>query len=195
MSDNTNLLWIDLETTGLVASTEVPLELGLILTDKWGEELAAESWLIYEDDNMHFLDCIDNAVPFVKEMHTKSGLWTDLQSQHYWTRDNLDRAACRWLQDLGVESGVLPMTGSSIGSLDRPFVQHHLPNLNKYFNYRNVDISSIKEICDRVNPALMAQLKPFTGGKEDSEHRVLADARASIYEYILYIENFLITED
>lgn len=190
-----NLLWIDLETTGLSAQDDVPLELGLILTNKWGDELASHSWLVYEEDNVNFMNAVDNCPEVVERMHHTSGLWLALENEESYTRDNLDRVACRWLQSQGVPPGVIPMTGSSIGSLDRPFVQHHFPNLNKFFNYRNVDISSIKEICARLNPVLFEQVKELIGGKETAAHRVLEDCRGSIYEYTLYVENFLIVGD
>lgn len=200
MTDN-RLLFIDMETTGLDARDEVPLELGLVLTDEWGNIRAQKKWLI-DDDTPHW----DSRVVHAKEhaivgpMHTESGLWADLsrtrpQSQRGWNIASVDDNARNWLRSCGVGEETIPLAGNSIGSLDRPFLLVHFPLLNAYTSYRNIDISSFKEVCRRVNPELFEKLKPWTDAKAEAKHRVLEDIFASIKEYRAYLENFLWTSE
>lgn len=183
------MLWIDLETTGLEAQLDVPLELGLVLTDEWGHVENAQSWLIWESTK-EFLDGLQRGHEreVVQEMHTKNGLWDALNSNKTFTREEAAESAVNWLANNNVPKFTLPMCGSSIGSLDRPFVQQHMPKLNEYFHYRNIDISSVKEICRRVNPKLYEAIRNSL--PDTSEHRVIADCVASIEEYEAYVDNF-----
>lgn len=193
-------LVIDLETTGLDANQEVPLEAALILVDEWGNEISHMDHVVAEPGPLYA-----NRIAAAKQnqivgpMHEASGLWLDLDAAtkdvETLTRDEFDEAVVEWLMSHSVEPRTLPLMGSSIGSLDRPFVLRHFPKMNKFLSHRNVDISSFKEVCERLNPELAASIKELTGGKENSEHRALADARASIYEYQLYIENFFFVAD
>lgn len=195
-----HLIWIDLETTGLSAKKDMPLELGLAITDKWGDISAQHKWLVYED-TLAFKKAMGRgyAHPVVGSMHEKSGLWDDLVERQAFalTRSNLDGVADSWLGDHGVVKGKLAMAGSSIGSLDRPFVLEHFPLLNERFSYRNVDISSIKELCRRLNPRIFEKMPEVTGYNPTKvSHRVLGDIWDSIVEYKYYVDNFLfVAED
>lgn len=197
--DNTCLLWIDLETTGLSATSDVPLELGLAVTDMWGKIFAERSWLIHEE-NPAFSHAMARGADheIVGPMHDKSGLWDDLTDHpdRALTRAEVDMMADNWLASQGVLPGTLPMCGSSIGSLDRPFILAHFPTLNQRFSYRNVDISSIKELCRRFNPRIFEAM-PATGyDSSNAAHRVLEDIHTSIKEYQFYLDNFLfVSED
>lgn len=132
-------------------------------------------------------------------MHHKSGLWNDLYNpnQAKLTRANADNELCDFLRDhIGEDAfGTVPMMGNSIGSLDRPFCLEHFPMFNGALSYRNVDMSSIKEILKAVNPTLWANLKPIIGDKSNATHRVLDDIDACILEYRAYLENFFFVED
>ena len=185
--------WIDLETTGLDARTEVPLEIGLKLTDEWGEGGPSKSWLIHEQ-NDHYKTRIVAAKKHdvVGPMHEKSGLWTDLTYMQSM-RETIDEFAYRWLVGEGVQPGTLPLCGNSVGSLDRPFLLVHFPVLNEFLHYRNIDISSFKEVCRRVNPELFSNLRDIADNKESATHRPLEDIDASITEYQAYVENFFFT--
>lgn len=191
------MCWIDLETTGLDAYEEVPLELGLKITDEVGFVLAKNSWLIHDDTSSFdekIADARDHEI--VGPMHEASGLWHDLQHRETMTYNSIfrtDHLVVKWLEENGVPEG-LPMCGNSIGSLDRPFVLAHFPALNQYLSYRNIDMSSLKEICKMVNPGLYENLKPIIGTKADADHRVMGDIDASIIEYRAYLDNFLFTE-
>ncbi len=191
---------IDLETTGLDARENIPLELGIQLIDRWGEKIGkAESWLIWEANHDWSLEMGKGAADqFVGPMHQESGLWNDLgigAGKTTRTRAGLDLELCLWLKEHGILNGTVPMMGNSIGSLDRPFVLEHFPRFNKALSYRNIDMSSIKEICKAVNPELAEKLKPIIGTKEDADHRVLGDIEACITEYRAYLDNFLFCEE
>lgn len=186
------MLWIDLETTGLDANHDVPLEVGMAITDRWGNARAVQKCLVWEtgiDFQRGVVRGHDNE--FVHPMHEKSGLWKDLQTFQTLDRENAEDFFCGWLDRQEVPAGKLPMCGNSIGSLDRPFVQKHFPKLNRHFHYRNIDISSFKEVCRMVNPALFKNLEPIIGTKINATHRVLDDVAASIKEYQAYLDNFL----
>lgn len=173
--------WIDLETTGLSPNDEVILELGLVLTDRWGEVVDQESWLIYEDG---YEGVIEHAIPYVKEMHDKSGLWADSRAAGSPLLD-VETEALGWLDDHGVKVGQLPMCGNSVG-FDRAFIELHMPTLFKNFHYRNIDVSTLKECCRDLNPLVFAQLP----AKKEA-HRALPDLEETIAEYKFYIDNFL----
>ena len=188
------MLWIDLESTGLDARSEIPLELGLAVTDKLGNIIAEKSWLIH-DDTAAFTLKVGAAQQhsIVGPMHEKSGLWDDLANREvhgYASIIETDRRAVAWLEDLEVPR--LPLAGNSIGSLDRPFILEHFPALNLSMHYRNIDISSVKELCKLHNPRVYSLLGNATGYKGKQEkHRVLDDIHDSINEYLYYLDNFL----
>lgn len=202
MTDITpTLLWIDIETTGLDSRDEVPLELGLALTDNYGNIFAETSWLIH-DDTALYKERIGRAKEhdIVGPMHAKSGLWIDLDNREtrprgYSSLLAADQDAAHWLKENGGEG--LPLAGSSIGSLDRPFVIEHFPDLNSVIHYRNIDIGVLKELCRRLNPTLFAALTASwedSGAKRET-HRVTEDIWDSINEYLGYVDSFLFTEE
>jgi oligoribonuclease len=203
MADYNERIWaavVDLETTGLDAANHIPLELGIKLIDRTGFALSEAKWLICEPTQEWSISMMHGAADkFVGDMHEKSGLWNDLLEQrnsgNTVTREELDDELCEWLAEAGVEYGKVPMMGNSIGSLDRPFSIIHFPNFNKTLSYRNIDISTIKEICKAVNPELFENLRPIIGDKENAVHRVLEDIDACIVEYRAYCENFFFTEE
>lgn len=195
---------VDIETTGLDAQLDVPLELGIILIDKVGNELASHSWTVYET-NWMFQKGIkrgkDN--PYVNKMHTENNLWRDIGFSGL-NRNTVDDRACIWLEENGVHSQSrvsgaefdgIGMMGNSTGSLDRPFTLFHFPMLNQYLGHRNIDMSSLKEVCKRNNPHLWKQIEPLVGFKKDAVHRVLEDCRVCIREFQTYLDEFLIVED
>lgn len=195
--ENIKLAWVDIETTGLDARYDVPLELGLMLTDEQGYPIYADHWLIH-DDTTEYKEKIAFASRhnIVGPMHEKSGLWSDLFMREeigYFSRTEMDQFLAQMFQEHKIPA--IPMAGSSTGSLDRPFVLEHFPLFNKVLSYRNVDVSTIKELCKMHNPLLWENLSPMMGSKEDAPHRVLGDLEGAITEYRLYLENFLILGD
>jgi oligoribonuclease len=184
-------LWIDLETNGLRADTHVPLELGLMLTDKWGAEIASWKTLIWDP----FYPDFSTWDPFVRDMHIENGLRSDLLQFQSMTREQAARESVAWLKDQGVEPFTLPMCGSSIGSLDRPFCIEHLPKLHEFFHYRNIDVSTLRELCKILNAPLMEKITEDIADKYQEKHRVLEDIQDSITLYRSLYENFLFLED
>ncbi len=192
MSDDLDIkpemFWIDLETTGLDADRDRPLEIGAVLTDRYLRYVDTFHALIWEDV-ASYQESVTHAVDFVKDMHTKNGLFKDLDDPHTHklTRLEVDRAILQWLHAHGVEKETLPMAGSSIGSLDRPFVLKHFTMLNSFLHYRNIDISSIKELCRMWRPDLLDALHDEQPS-DAKWHRVLEDCEGSISEYKFYIQ-------
>lgn len=206
MAENKNIFAavVDLETTGLSASKDVPLEVGIKLIDKEGFSFGEYQALIWEDaEDFQAGIARGRSNKVVKPMHEKSGLWADLEKvasgrggnhPDRYARLEVDNELCDFLTDHGVRFGTIPMMGNSIGSLDRPFCMQHFPIFNGALSYRNIDISSIKEILKAVNPTLWENLKPIVGTNENADHRVLGDIDACILEYRAYLENFFFVE-
>lgn len=194
------MLWIDLETTGLEPTKDVILELGLMITDKFGDEIASGSWLVgsklpYYDAAVQRGHCNE----IVSEMHEANGLWddweeainSDLETRNAMLPRAVEHKAIEFLKDAGIEPGKLPMCGSSVGSLDRPMLMEHMPKLLEFFHYRIIDISTVRALADMHNPHIgrAGDHKKFESS--DVPHRVLYDINYSIFEYKHYLENFL----
>lgn len=195
---------VDLETSGLDLELDVPLELGIGIYDDDLNELAINSWLIRPEG---WFDCIDRN-PYVKEMHTKNGLIADILSlpeQYYeidaegkqqaldYSPQLVSYQAWMWLTNLcGLPAGEFPMTGSSVGSLDRPFMRQHMGAALRFFTHRSIDVSSLKELCKRQNPRLYSYMKKLPEFLDSNKgHRVRGDIRSSVAELKFYVENFL----
>ena len=199
--DNIFAAVVDMETTGLNANENVPLEIAVAIIDKDGEVLDSTECLIWE-----MRDDFQNAVgraqsnDFVNAMHTKSGLWEDLNNLNHvdlsiYSRTAVDDYLTKVLRAWGCEQGKVPMLGNSIGSLDRPFALVHLPKFNEHLSYRNIDMSTVKELVKAHNPKLWENLYPIIGDKSNATHRAIDDVHACIREYQAYIENFFFIED
>lgn len=195
MADATNLLWVDTETTGLVVEDEVLLEWAVILTDQDGEIIAGDSWLV-EDSTTYYKDCIARARHnnIVGPMHEKSGLWKELEGVEgpdfgSRTPGNVSNYILNFFANNEIESFTLPMCGNNV-PFDRAFTAHYLPEVEKMFHYRNIDISTVKELCKRHNPRVFAASPKELQGN-DLPHRAYADLLSSIEEYKFYLDNFL----
>lgn len=186
------MVFIDIETTGLDPVHDVPLEIGLIVTDRWGNEIATWDSIIVEEEDWFKKELeASKKDPFVYPMHTKSGLYHDLaQAKKPKPIATVEDRAITFLLQY-FEVGRVPMSGSSIGSLDRPFVKEYMPHLNEFFSYRNIDVSSFKEVCRLVNPYLLKDILAALDKQTPKTHRVLDDARQSIFEYQQYLESFI----
>jgi oligoribonuclease len=195
--DNVFAAAVDMETTGLDANSDVPLEIGVALIDKDGNVLDTYQTLVWEPGPDYSIAMgMAAANEFVGPMHEKSGLWDDLlekRGKETLSREEADYHLVSWLADH--EVGQIPMLGNSIGSLDRPFALVHFPNFNKALSYRNIDMSSIKELVKVHNPTLWERLKPIIGDKSNADHRVMGDIEACLVEYKAYIDNFFFIEE
>lgn len=186
------MIWVDVETSGLDLDLDPVFEIGLLITDKWGAHIAETSFVIWEDNDL-YADGLQRGRDdeYVNQMHTKSGLWADLEG-HTFERWRAEELLISFLDENEVMRGALPMCGSSV-QFDRLRIERHFPNLHEEFHYRNVDISTVKELCRRLNPTLYSKISQIWTRQE--LHRVLPDLRDSVSEYEFYYENFFFIED
>ena len=176
--DSSNLVWIDLEMTGLDPDRDRIIEIASVVTDQHLEVLAEGPVIaVHQDDD--FLAAMDD---WNTRQHGLSGLTERVRGS---TED--ERTAEQQTLDFlagWVPQGVSPMCGNSICQ-DRRFLHNHMPRLEAYFHYRNLDVSSLKELCRRWSPAVAAGLV------KRGSHRALDDIQDSIMELRYYREHFL----
>jgi oligoribonuclease len=204
LSVKPEMVWVDLETTGLPENVqdESVLELGIVITDRVGVEFATYRSLVidpYYSSNMR------RAKEVVREMHESSGLLSELDEiresfaksgETLWSSrlapDNVADDALDWLVEMvgpRVESDRLPLCGSTI-NFDRTFLAHHMRVLHDWFHYRNIDVSTVMNLIKMHRPELYAFGEKAYAGKT-KKHRVLDDLRDSISWYRFYLDNFL----
>jgi oligoribonuclease len=118
---------------------------------------------------------------FVTEMHTKSGLLRAIE-QSTTTPAEAEAATMAFLKTYIKEEQSVPLCGNSIGT-DRRFLQEYMPGLESFFHYRNVDVSTIKELARRWNPEVVDAMP-----EKETTHRALDDIRESIAELVHYRE-------
>lgn len=204
MTDDLFVL-IDIEATGLIPPEAkfdpLPIELGLMILDVDLDILDSKSWLIWDDgwstrlqwmrDNPEFES---NAL--VLKMHDESGLWSE--AMKYGDRvDSVAELAGEFLQGHGITSALPikerpPLTGSSC-QYDRGVLGLWMPNVLNHFHYRNIDVSTIKELCRVVNPGVYEKLPEYTNKQE--KHRVIPDLEDTREELGFYLDNFVIVGD
>ncbi len=173
------LAWVDIETTGLDPEMGSILEVGIIITGDRCEEIARESWIVRPLNAHHLITMPEEAA----RMHTRSGLMTDCLEGLSLNRAERDIRS--WLALYAAGKGG-PMCGSSV-HFDRAWLRHHMPSVFSWWGYRNIDISSVKELTKRWAPQ-------FTTGsyKEKKGHRVLSDLEYTIEEARHYMENIFV---
>jgi oligoribonuclease len=176
--DANNLVWLDMEMTGLEPERERIIELAMIVTDTHLETLAESPvWVIHQSDAL--LDAMDD---WNKKTHGRSGLIERVRAS---TQDEaaVSAEALAFMAEW-VGARVSPMCGNSIGQ-DRRFMVRYMPELEAYFHYRNLDVSTLKELCRRWKPEVAK------GFVKKADHTAMADIRESIAELRYYRENFL----
>lgn len=176
MQNPQNLIWIDLEMTGLEPDSDVILEIATIVTDAQLNVLAeGPSLVVHQSDAV-----LDGMNPWCIEQHGKSGLTQRVRESRIDTAE----AEARTLEFLRqwVPERSSPMCGNSIGQ-DRRFLVRYMPRLEAFFHYRNLDVSTIKELAARWAPAVK------DGFAKDSSHLALDDIRDSIAELKYYREH------
>jgi len=176
--DNNRLIWLDMEMTGLDPNGDRIIEVAMVLTDAH-LEIVMESPVLVVHQPDAVLDAMDK---WNQSVHGKSGL--------------IDKVKASPLDEATVEAQMLaflrqhirakasPMCGNSICQ-DRRFLANHMPKLEDYFHYRNLDVSSIKELVQRWKPEISA------GFTKQNKHEALADIHESIDELKYYREHFI----
>jgi len=176
--DPLRLIWIDLEMTGLKTDTDHIIEIATVVTDKNLNILEEGPVLaIHQPDEV--LDAMDD---WNRRQHASSGLTQRVRASTITARE----AERRTIQFLSrwIDGGVSPMCGNSICQ-DRRFLAREMPELERYFHYRNLDVSTLKELARRWNP------DAFSGFQKSSTHLALDDIRDSIRELMHYRTHFL----
>ena len=178
MSKAMNLIWIDLEMTGLDTQNDHIIEIATIVTDPELNTLAEGPVLaIHQSDEV--LAGMDE---WNTTQHGQSGL-TERVKETCMTVAEAERLTLEFL-DKHVDKGASPMCGNSICQ-DRRFLAREMPKLEAYFHYRNLDVSTLKELARRWRPELMSGLS------KKASHLALDDIRDSIAELKYYREHFL----
>ncbi len=169
------LAWIDLEMTGLDADRHVILEIAALITDD-DLALVADGPDLVVHQPAEALDAMDKVVT---KMHARSGLRVAVEASTV-ALDDAGREVLDFVRQHAPESGVVPLCGNSIAT-DRRFLARHLPELEAYFHYRSIDVSTVKELCRRWFPESFAAA-PVKAG----HHRALDDIRESVAELAYY---------
>lgn len=173
-----NLIWIDLEMTGLDTANDRIIEVATIVTDKYLNELA-EGPVFAIAQSRHTMDAMDE---WNTRQHGESGLTERVLSSGVSLAE-AERATVEFLGSW-VDRGASPMCGNSICQ-DRRFLAREMPELERFFHYRNLDVSALKILAQRWAPEVAA------GFTKESTHRALADIRDSIEELAWYRDNLL----
>ena len=173
-----NLVWIDCEMTGLDPQTERLIEIAVIVTGPKLEPRIEGPVLVIHQSN----EQLDKMDAWNKGTHGKSGLIEKVKSSVLTE----SQAENELLEFIGryVPKASSPMCGNSIGQ-DRRFLVKYLPRLEAFFHYRNLDVSTLKELAKRWRPDV------YSAFKKQQKHTALADVHESIDELIHYRENFL----
>lgn len=173
-----NLIWLDLEMTGLDPEQDVIIEIATIVTDAKLNVLAeGPSIVIHQSDEV-----LNSMNAWCIKQHGQSGLTQRVKDSKV-TCAQAEQQTINFLRTW-VDGGHSPMCGNTIGQ-DRRFLVKYMPQLEAYFHYRNLDVSTLKELARRWRPELL------DGLKKGGSHLALDDVRDSIAELAYYKKNFL----
>ena len=173
-SENDRLVWIDCEMTGLDPSIDEIVEIAVVVTDFELRPLDPGFHIVVKPDP----SALANMGDFVTEMHRPSGLLEEIP--HDGSAADAEFEALEYIQRFVPIEGRAPLAGNTIGT-DRMFLAKYMPRLDRYLHYRNVDVSSVKELAKRWYPRVYHNAPAKDGG-----HRALADILESIREMAYY---------
>lgn len=170
------LVWIDLETTGLNPRKDKIIEIAILVTDTSLRILDKNGFVAYLGISKEDVNAMS---PVVKKMHTENGVIQKCLKSKL-TLENADKLSVEYISKL-TEKGQSPLCGNSI-CFDRLFIEYNMPNLSKHLHYRNIDVSTVKQL------SRIWKNKVFK--KEESTHEALSDIRASIEELKFYKKEY-----
>ncbi len=178
MNKHSNLIWIDLEMTGLDTENDTIIEIATVVTDKFLNELAEGPALA--------IGQVKATLEAMDEWNTRQHGETGLTARVLESDVTIQDAEATTIDFLGdwVDKGASPMCGNSICQ-DRRFMARQMPALERYFHYRNLDVSTLKILAQQWAPDVAS------GFTKESTHRALADIRDSIAELAWYREHLL----
>ena len=173
---SSNLVWIDCEMTGLDPEKDCLVEVAVVITNDQLEVLDAGLEVVIKPR----ADSLANMNDFVRNMHTTSGLINELDNGLEIAE--AEQLVLDYVKRFVPNAKDAPLAGNTIGT-DRMFLNRYMPQLDQHLHYRNIDVSSIKELSRRWYPRVYFQM-PKKGGN----HRALADIMESITELKYYRE-------
>ncbi|MDE2388893.1 MAG: oligoribonuclease [Betaproteobacteria bacterium] len=176
--DNNNLIWVDMEMTGLNPDTDRIIEVALVVTDSQLNTIAEGPVLVVHQPD----EVLNGMDKWNQSTHSKSGLIGKVKASRY-SEAEVEAQLIEFLK-LHVPPGASPMCGNSICQ-DRRFMVRTMPQLEAYFHYRNLDVSTLKELVKRWKPGIA------NGLTKDSKHEALADIYDSINELKYYRQHFI----
>lgn len=178
-TNQNNLIWLDMEMSGLLPDSDRILELAAVVTDAELNVLAESPVLV-----VHQSDAVlDGMDAWNKGTHGRSGLIEKVKASTL-TEAEASAQMIAFLQQY-VPANKSPMCGNSICQ-DRRFMARYMPDLERFFHYRNLDVSVFKELARRWKPEI------YSGFKKASRHEALADIYESIDELKYYREHFIV---
>jgi len=180
---NDKLVWIDCEMTGLDLATDALVEVAVLVTDGELNVLGDGLDLIIAtpEDQLAAMD------DFVLDMHTSSGLLDEIRASSLAMAD-AEQQILAYVREWIPEARKAPLAGNTIGT-DRTFIARDMPTLEGYLHYRNIDVSTIKELARRWYPKTFYQAPTKLG-----HHRALADIQESIEELRYYRATVFVPE-
>ncbi|MFT5033847.1 MAG: oligoribonuclease [Bermanella sp.] len=178
MAKENNLIWIDLEMTGLDTANDRIIEIATIVTDS-KLNILAEGPMVAIHQGVDVMAGMDE---WNTRQHGKSGLTDRVLNSGFSCADAQEQTLA-FLKEY-VPAGASPMCGNSICQ-DRRFMAREMPALETYFHYRNLDVSTLKELANRWRPEIMGGLK------KQGSHLAMDDIRDSINELVYYREHFI----
>lgn len=174
------IVWVDCEMTGLEVTVDEICEIGVVVTDGELNVLDPGLQLVIKPS----AKALRNMGDFVRQMHTDSGLIEEISKGISMAK--AEKQVLEYIKQWVSDERTAPLAGNSIGT-DRMFLNRQMPNLDKFLHYRNIDVSSLKELSRRWFPRAYFQLPKKTGN-----HRALADILESIQELRYYRQAILV---
>jgi oligoribonuclease len=169
------LVWMDLEMTGLDPARHVVVEIATLVTDDDLAVVAEGPDLVVHATP----EQLAGMEPVVRDMHTRSGLLGAIESSSL-SLEEAGRLTLEFLKKHVPVKGSVPLCGNSIGT-DRRFLAVQLPDIENWLHYRSIDVSTVKELCRRWYPAVLAQAPA-----KKTTHRALDDVHESLAELVFY---------